>query len=180
MSKQAINTIMRRLFLIGPLFLFLSTLAHAQTPLKAGDKAPAFSAKDQNGKVVSLSTFKGKKLVLYFYPKDNTPGCTKEACNLRDNKDTLAAQGYTILGVSVDDAVSHQHFIKQYNLPYDLLVDSDAVINKAYGVWIQKERNGSTFYGTARTTFVINESGIITKVIEAVNVDAHTDQILAK
>ncbi|SFX07365.1 thioredoxin-dependent thiol peroxidase [Cytophaga hutchinsonii] len=171
---------MRKLVLICTLLFFISSSVYAQTQLKAGDKAPAFSAKDQNGKIVSLTSFKGRKLVLYFYPKDNTPGCTKEACNLRDYKDTLAAQGYTILGVSTDDAFSHQQFIKQYNLPYDLLVDSDAAINKAYGVWVQKEREGKVFYGTARTTFIINESGVITKVIDAVKVDAHAEQILTK
>lgn len=171
---------MRHLLLITTLVFFLITGLHAQTTLKAGDKAPAFKAKDQNGKIVSLQNYKGKKLVLYFYPKDNTPGCTTEACNLRDHSDTLAAKGYTILGVSADDALSHKNFIKQYNLPYDLIVDSDAVIHKAYGVWVKKERNGTAFYGTARTTFVIDENGVITKIIDAVKVDSHTEQILAK
>src|SRR6478735_4078065 len=105
------------------LCMFVCTSVYAQTLLKAGDKAPEFSALNQKGKTVSLKDYIGKKVVLYFYPKDNTPGCTSEACNLRDNIDTLAANGYVVLGVSTDDAVSHQNFIKQYNLPYDLLVD---------------------------------------------------------
>jgi peroxiredoxin Q/BCP len=172
---------MKRIFIriLMPLLL-LCTSVYAQTTLKVGDKAPAFSAQNQNGKTVSLKDYIGKKVILYFYPKDNTPGCTKEACNLRDYKDTLATNGYVILGVSTDDAVSHQNFIKQYNLPFDLLVDSDAAINKAYGVWVQKERDGKVFYGTARTTFIIDEHGVITKIINDVKVDAHASQILTK
>ena len=154
---------------------------NAQTALlHVGDKAPSFSAQNQNGKTISLSDYAGRKVILYFYPKDNTPGCTSEACNLRDNSDSLLAKGYVILGVSVDDAVSHQNFIKQHNLPYDLLVDKDAVINKSYGVCVQKERDGKVFYGTARTTFVIDEQGVISKIISKVDVQAHAAQILEK
>jgi peroxiredoxin Q/BCP len=164
---------------IIPLLLWCSNI-HAQTTLKAGDKAPAFVAENQHGKTVSLKDYSGKKLVLYFYPKDNTPGCTAESCNLRDNFDTLTASGYVILGVSVDDAASHQNFIKQHKLPYDLLVDADTTINKAYGVWVKKERSGKVFYGTARTTFIINAYGVITRVIGDVKVDTHASQILSK
>lgn len=171
---------MRKSMCIGALLFLFAYIAGAQTTLKAGDKAPVFSAKNQNGKTVSLKDFKGKKVILYFYPKDNTPGCTKEACNLRDHSDTLTKSGYVIIGVSTDDEISHKEFIRQHNLPYDLLVDSDAAINKAYGVWVQKQKDGKTFYGTARTTFVINEYGFITKVVDAVQVDAHSDQILAE
>lgn len=158
----------------------LYTTLSAQTSLQVGDKAPAFRAQNQNGKTIALSDYSGRKVILYFYPKDNTPGCTSEACNLRDNSDTLLSKGYVILGVSTDDGISHQNFIKQYNLPYDLLVDKDAVINKSYGVWVQKERDGKVFYGTARTTFIINEKGIISKIINQVDVNAHADQILEK
>lgn len=171
---------MKRVFVPIIILLLACTGFYMHTNLKVGDKAPAFTTQNQNGKTVSLKDYLGKKVVLYFYPKDNTPGCTKEACNLRDYKDTLAANGYVVLGVSVDDAASHQNFIKQYNLPFDLLVDSDAVINKAYGVWVQKERDGKVFYGTARTTFIIDEQGVISKIINEVKVDAHASQILAK
>lgn len=162
------------------LLLLVCTGFYTQTSLKVGDKAPIFSAQNQNGKTVSLKDYSGKKVVLFFYPKDNTPGCTAESCNLRDNFDTLTASGYVILGVSVDDAASHQNFIKQHKLPYDLLVDADTTINKAYGVWVRKERNGNVFYGTARTTFIINEFGVITRVIGDVKVDTHASQILSK
>ena len=113
------------------MLLFLSYAdSYAQNSLKVGDKAPAFKAPDQNGKIVSLDDYKGHKIILYFYPKDNTPGCTTEACNLRDNSDSLSSQGYIILGVSTDSISSHQNFSKQYNLPYALLADTDAAINK--------------------------------------------------
>lgn len=171
---------MKQLFLFSIALMFVCMGIQAQTPLKVGNKAPLFSAKNQNGKIVSLSDFKGRKVVLYFYPKDNTKGCTSEACNLRDNYDSLITKGYVILGVSVDNAESHQDFIKQYNLPFDLLVDTNALINKAYGVWVQKERDGKVFFGTARTTFIIDKKGFISKIIDAVQVDSHAAQILAK
>ena len=171
---------MRQTFLLSIIFMLFCNSMNAQTLLKTGDKAPLFSAPNQNGKVISLSEYTGHKVILYFYPKDNTRGCTTEACNIRDNYDSLLAKGYVILGVSRDDALSHQNFIKLYNLPFDLLVDSDATINKAYGVWAQKEKDGEVFYGTTRKTFIIDERGIISKIIDNVQVDSHSAQILAE
>jgi peroxiredoxin Q/BCP len=160
------------------LFGAVSLESYAQTALKVGDKAPDFTAKDQDGKKISLHDYKGKKVVLYFYPKDQTPGCTQEACNLRDNIDTLSAQGYTILGVSTDSETSHKEFQQKYNLPFTLVADTDQAINKKYGVWVEKERDGKKFWGTARTTYVINEKGVITSVIDKVDTKDHTNQIL--
>lgn len=117
-------------------------------------------------------------MIVYFYPKDNTPGCTTEACNLRDNNAELLKLGYVILGVSTDDAASHQAFKKEHKLPFDLLVDSDKSINQKYGVWKEKEKDGKKFYGTVRTTFVIDEKGKISKIIDKVTVADHTSQIL--
>jgi thioredoxin-dependent peroxiredoxin len=152
--------------------------ASAQTQLKVGDKAPEFTGKDQDGKQVSLSDYKGKKVILYFYPKDNTPGCTAQACNLRDNKNVLAKEGYEVLGVSTDDEASHKDFIKQYSLTFPLIADTDKSINQKYGVWVEKERDGKKFMGTARTTFVIDEKGIITNIIDKVETKDHASQIL--
>ncbi|MBX3101369.1 MAG: thioredoxin-dependent thiol peroxidase [Bacteroidetes bacterium] len=146
--------------------------------LKAGDKAPQFSGKDQNGKTISLADFAGKKLVLYFYPKDDTPGCTKEACNLRDNYELLHKQGYQVLGVSVDDETSHKQFIQKYNLPFPLLTDTDHSTVNAYGVWGERNLYGNKFMGIARTTFVIDEKGIIREIIKKVKTEDHTAQIL--
>lgn len=146
--------------------------------LKAGDKAPNFEGKDQDGKKVSLSDYKGKKVVLYFYPKDDTPGCTAQSCNLRDNYQALLKANYEVLGVSSDDEKSHQKFIKKYSLPFTLIADTDLKINEAYGVWREKTTFGKTYMGTVRTTFVIDENGIIEEVIEKVNTEEHTEQIL--
>lgn len=146
--------------------------------LQAGDKAPAFSGKDQNGNIINLEDFKGKKLVLYFYPKDDTPGCTKESCNLRDNYKALLDQGYEVLGVSVDDEKSHQKFIAKYELPFSLIADTDHKVVEAFGVWREKKNYGRTYMGIVRTTFIINEEGVITEVIEKVKTDNHTEQIL--
>ena len=148
--------------------------------LKAGDKAPQFSGVDQHGNAISLADFAGKKLVLYFYPKDDTPGCTKEACNLRDNHDVLLKQGYQVLGVSVDDAASHRKFIEKYNLPFPLLADTDQQVVTAYGVWGEKNMYGKKFMGISRTTFVIDEQGVISEVIKKVNTEDHATQILGK
>lgn len=148
------------------------------THLKEGDKAPAFSGVDQNGNPVSLDDFKGKKLILYFYPKDSTPGCTKEACNLRDNYELLKEKGFEILGVSPDSAKRHQNFIAKHNLPFPLLVDEDLKTIKAYGVWGEKNFMGRKFMGVLRTTFVIDENGTIEKVITKVKVGKHAEQIL--
>jgi peroxiredoxin Q/BCP len=148
------------------------------TKLKEGDKAPDFKGKDQNGNMVSLNDFKGKKLVLYFYPKDDTPGCTAEACNLRDNYGDLKKKGYAILGVSADDEQKHQKFIKKYDLPFPLLADVDREVINAYDVWGQKKFMGKTYDGIIRTTFVIDEKGKIEKVITDVKTKDHTEQIL--
>lgn len=146
--------------------------------LQVGDKAPAFEAKDQNGNLVKLSDFSGKKVVLYFYPKDDTPGCTAQACNLRDNQEALLANGYQVLGVSVDDEKSHKKFITKFDLNFPLLADTDHKLVEAYGVWVEKSMYGKKYMGTARTTFVIDENGIISSIIDKVKTDAHTAQIL--
>ena len=146
--------------------------------LQKGDRAPAFEAVDQNGNLVNLSDFTGKKVVLYFYPKDDTPGCTAQACNLRDNYEALLKSGFVVLGVSVDDEKSHQKFAKKYELPFPLLADTDHKIVEAYGVWVEKNMYGRQYMGTARTTFVIDESGLIAEVIQKVDTKEHTSQIL--
>lgn len=150
----------------------------AQSKLNVGDKAPDFTAKDQDGKSISLHDYKGKKVVLYFYPKDQTPGCTQEACNLRDNIDPLSKAGYTVLGVSTDDELSHKEFQEKYSLPFSLVADTDKSINQKYGVWVEKERDGKKVMGTARTTFLINEEGVITQIIDKVDTKQHASQIL--
>ncbi|MBM3401765.1 MAG: thioredoxin-dependent thiol peroxidase [Bacteroidetes bacterium] len=150
----------------------------AQTPLKAGDKAPDFVSKDQDGESVSLKQFKGKKLVLYFYPKDNTSGCTAQACSLRDNFKALKKEGYTILGVSIDDEASHRDFIAKNNLPFSLLADTEKSLVTKYGVWTEKERNGVKSFSTTRTTFLINKDGYIQKVITEIDTKNHAGQIL--
>lgn len=148
--------------------------------LKMGDKAPAFSVKDQDGNDVKLSDFKGKKLVLYFYPKDMTPGCTTEACNLRDNYKLLLKQGYEVLGVSTDTEKAHQKFIAKEKLPFRLLADTDKKLHEAYNTWVEKSMYGRKYMGTARVTFIINEAGVIEDLIEKVDTKNHTDQILKK
>jgi thioredoxin-dependent peroxiredoxin len=147
-------------------------------PLQTGEKAPAFSAKNQNGEVVNLTDFTGQKLVLYFYPKDDTPGCTAQACSLRDNYTALLAQGYAVLGVSIDDEKKHQKFINKYDLPFSLLADTDQKIVNDYGVWVEKSMYGKTYMGTARTTFVIDEQGIISEIISKIDTKNHSTQIL--
>ena len=146
--------------------------------LKSGDKAPAFAVKDQDGNIVKLSDFKGKKLVLYFYPKDNTPGCTAEACDLRDNYKALQKAGYEVLGVSTDSEKSHQNFIKKQSLPFRLLADEDKSLHEAYGTWVEKSMYGRKYMGTARVTFLINEKGLIEEIIEKVDTKNHASQIL--
>lgn len=146
--------------------------------LKPGDPAPAFTANDQTGQTVQLSDFAGKKLVLYFYPKDDTPGCTAQACDLRDNYEYLLKQGYAVLGVSIDDEKSHQKFIQKYNLPFPLLADTNQKIVHDYGVWVEKNMYGRTYMGTARVTFSIDENGTIADIIEKVDTKNHTDQIV--
>ena len=145
---------------------------------KIGEAAPAFVAKDQNGNVVSLSDYSGKKVVLYFYPKDDTPGCTAQACNLRDNYQLMLKEGFEVLGVSVDDAKAHQKFIKKYELPFSLLADTDHAVVEAYGVWVEKSMYGKTYMGTARTTFVIDEQGVIQEIISKIDTKNHAEQVL--
>lgn len=146
--------------------------------LTIGSKAPKISGTDQNGNQVSLSDFKGKKTVIYFYPKDDTPGCTAEACNLRDNYEAIKAAGYEILGVSTDDAKSHQKFITKYNLPFSLIADIDKKMVEDYGVWVEKNMYGRKYMGTARVTFIVDEKGIIEKIIDKVDTKNHTAQII--
>lgn len=146
--------------------------------LKEGDTAPVFSAKDQSGNTVSLDQFSGRKVVLYFYPKDNTPGCTAEACDFRDNYQELVAKGIVILGVSVDDEKSHQKFATKYNLPFPLLADTGKEIVEAYGVWAEKNMYGKKYLGINRTSFVIDEDGKISLIIKKVDTKNSTQQIL--
>lgn len=146
--------------------------------LKIGNPAPQFEGKDQDGKPVKLSDYKGKKVVLYFYPKDDTTGCTAEACNLRDNYHRFIAQGYEILGISSDSEKSHRKFIDKHDLPFRLIADTDKSIHEKYGTWVEKSMYGRKYMGTARTTFVIDEKGEINDIIEKVNTKEHTDQIL--
>ncbi len=146
--------------------------------LKVGDKAPFFSAEDQDGRTRTLDDYKGKKLVLYFYPKDSTPGCTAQACNLRDNYQSLLDQGYEVLGVSMDSAKRHQNFIEKQNLPFPLLVDEDRKVINAYGVWGPKKFMGREYDGILRTTFVIDEEGYITEIIDKVKTKDHYNQIV--
>jgi thioredoxin-dependent peroxiredoxin len=146
--------------------------------LEVGQKAPEFESKDHNGDSIKLSDFKGKKVVLYFYPKDNTPGCTAQACNLRDNHDALKSAGYEILGISSDSVKSHQKFIEKHGLPFTLIADEDKSVHEKYGTWVEKKMYGNTFMGTARTTFIIDEEGVITDIIEKVKTKEHTNQII--
>ncbi|WBM73246.1 thioredoxin-dependent thiol peroxidase [Saprospira grandis] len=146
--------------------------------LKAGDKAPNFEGKDQNGKSISLADFSGKTLILYFYPKDDTPGCTKEACNLRDNYEALLEQGYAVVGVSPDGEASHQKFIEKYSLPFPLIADEEKVIMEAYGTWGEKNMYGKIKLGVLRTTFIIDGEGVILKVFKRPKTAEHTEQIL--
>jgi len=148
------------------------------TTFKAGDVAPEFAGKDQNGNLVSSSDFKGSKLVLYFYPKDDTPGCTAQACSLRDNYEMLISKGYKVLGVSADSAKAHQKFIEKFNLPFPLIADTEKEIIKAFGVWGPKKFMGKSYDGIHRTTFLINEKGIIEEVITKVDTKDHASQII--
>lgn len=146
--------------------------------LQPGDKAPAFSGIDQDGNSIKLSDFAGKKLVLYFYPKDNTPGCTVQACNLRDNYKALLDAGYAVVGISSDSAKKHTNFIKKFELPFPLIADEDKSIHEQFGTWVEKQMYGRKYMGTARTTFVIDENGVIVEIIDKVKTKEHADQIL--
>lgn len=147
------------------------------TPLKEGDKAPFFKGINQDGKEISLDDFKDTKLILYFYPKDNTSGCTAEACNLNDNYTDLTGKGYEVVGISPDPVPSHQKFIAKYNLAFNLISDTDKIILQDYGVWAEKSMYGRKYMGVLRTTFVI-ENGIIIKVVTKVDTKNPTAQIL--
>lgn len=146
--------------------------------LEIGSKAPAFVGKDQDGNTIKLADFTGKKLVLYFYPKDDTPGCTKQACNLRDNYDMMLAKGYAIVGISSNDEKTHKKFIDKYSLPFPLIADTDKAIHEQFGTWVEKSMYGRKYMGTARTTFVIDEKGIIEDIIAKVKTDDHVGQIV--
>ncbi len=146
--------------------------------LKEGDKAPSFDAKNQDGNTVKLADLKGQRVVLYFYPKDDTPGCTKEACSFRDADEVYRKKSIRVLGVSTDDEKSHQKFISKFQLPFDLLADTDKKIVEAYGVWGEKSMYGKKYMGTVRKTFLIDEKGKIVKIFDKVNVAAHADEVL--
>jgi peroxiredoxin Q/BCP len=146
--------------------------------LEIGQQAPDFKTQDQEGDAISLSDFKGKKVVLYFYPKNNTPGCTAQACNLRDNYEALQKAGYVVLGISSDSQKSHKKFVEKQNLPFPLLVDEDLAIHEKYGTWVEKQMFGRKYMGTARTTFVIDEEGLIEDIITKVKTKEHSSQIL--
>lgn len=147
--------------------------------LEVGQQAPDFESTIETGETIKLSNFRGKKVILYFYPKDNTPGCTAQACNLRDNYEALQKAGYVVLGISTDSAKSHQKFIEKQSLPFSLIADEDKRVHEKYGTWVEKSMYGRTYMGTARKTFVIDEEGKIEEIIEKVKTKEHTAQILA-
>ena len=146
--------------------------------LQPGDKMPHFEVMDQSGNMVSSESFIGKKTIIYFYPKDNTSGCTAEACSLRDNYDALVAAGYNVVGVSKDSAASHTKFIEKHSLPFTLLADTSTEMQQVFGVWAEKKLYGRTYMGTLRKTFIFNEEGILEKIIEKVDTKNHAAQIL--
>ena len=146
--------------------------------LKIGDRMPDFEVVDQDGNKVSSKDFIGKKTVVYFYPKDNTSGCTAEACSIRDNYDALIAKGYNVVGVSKDSAASHRKFIEKYELPFTLLSDTSTQMLQAFGAWGEKKMYGKTVLGTIRRTFIFDEGGILERIIEKVDTKNHADQIL--
>jgi len=146
--------------------------------LEVGQTAPDFESIDQDGNPIRLSDFKGKKVVLYFYPKDNTPGCTAQACNLRDNYEALQKAGYVVLGISSDSEKSHKKFIEKHELPFPLIADEDKSVHEKYGTWVEKNMYGRKYMGTARTTFVIDEEGKIEEIIAKVKTKEHTNQII--
>jgi len=146
--------------------------------LRIGDKAPDFSGLNQNGELISLNGFKGKKLILYFYPKDNTPGCTAESCNLNDNYQMWLSKGYEVVGISPDNVSSHKKFADKFQFGFNLLADHETKILQDYGVWGEKSMYGRSYMGVLRTTFVINENGIIESIFDKVDTKNHSDQII--
>ena len=146
--------------------------------LKVGDKMPHFEVMDQNGNTVTSESLLGKKTIIYFYPKDNTSGCTAEACNLRDNHEALIAKGYNVVGVSKDSSASHKKFAEKYELPFTLLADTSTEMLQAFGAWGEKKMYGKTVMGTIRKTFIFDENGILTEIIEKVDTKNHAAQIL--
>lgn len=148
--------------------------------VKVGNKAPNTLGKDENGNLIQLSDYQGKKVILYFYPKDNTSGCTAQACSLRDNYSDLKNLGYVVIGVSIDSETSHQKFIQKFDLPFPLIADTDKTLVETFGVWAEKSMYGKKYMGTVRTTFIIDEQGIITHIIEgkAVNTKEHATQLI--
>ncbi len=148
------------------------------TKLKVGDKAPVFEGVNQDGKKISLNDFAGKKLILYFYPKDNTPGCTAESCNLNDNYEAWLNRGFDVVGVSPDSEKSHQSFIKKFGFRFNLIADTEKEILQAYGAWGEKSMYGKKYMGVLRTTFVIDENGVIQEIFEKVDTKNHTNQII--
>jgi thioredoxin-dependent peroxiredoxin len=148
------------------------------THLTVGEKAPVFKGKDQNGKKVSLADFKGQKVVVYFYPQDDTPVCTVQACNLRDNYEVLQENGYVVVGISPDDSASHAKFQTKYQLPFTLIADPDHTIINQYGVWGEKNMYGNKFMGLLRTTFVIDEKGVISKILKKPKSKTHAEEIM--
>ena len=153
-------------------------MLHSSLSIAITFEAPNFSAKDQDGKLHTLADYKGKKLVVYFYPKDNTPGCTTEACNFRDNYQSLLKQGFEVLGVSIDDEKSHQKFISKYDLPFPLIADTEKEIVQKYGVWVEKNMYGKKYMGIARKTFILDKKGIIKKIIDKVDTKNASGQVL--
>jgi peroxiredoxin Q/BCP len=148
--------------------------------LKEGDLAPAIEAVDQHGEPITLEEYRGKKIVLYFYPKDNTPGCTAEACNLRDNYSEFKEKGFEVIGVSADSQKSHQKFIEKYHLPFRLISDVDKKVLQDYGAWGEKKMYGKSYMGILRKTFLIDENGIVEKIIEKVKTKEHSTQIFSE
>lgn len=148
--------------------------------IQVGDKAPQLLGKNEKGEVIDLKNYKGKKVVLYFYPKDSTPGCTAQACNLRDNYEQLRKQGYEVIGVSIDNEKSHQRFIEKNSIPFPLIADTEKKLVEEYGVYGEKKNYGRTYMGTFRTTFIINEEGIVDRIInpKEVKTKTHAEQIL--
>ena len=147
--------------------------------LKEGTTAPLFEGIDQNGNLIKLGDFSGKKLVLYFYPRDNTPGCTAEACNLRDNYEEFIRKGFAVVGVSMDSEKSHRNFAEKYSLPFPLIADTTGKISKDYRAYGEKKMYGKSYFGIIRTTFIIDEHGVIEKIISKVNTKAHSEQIFS-